>query len=133
MKWFLAGLMALCLAAGAARADEAAVRDVIAQQIDAFGREDLDGAFTHASPMIQRMFGGPERFGAMVRQGYPMVWRPTSLRFGLTRSEGETVYQQVILGDARGNSHVAEYELIELEGVWRINGVQLLPDAGAGA
>jgi hypothetical protein len=118
---------------GTARADVAAVRDVIAQQIDAFQRDDFEEAFTHASPMIQGMFGTPDNFGAMVRGGYPMVWRPSSIRFGLTRQEGATFYQQVVLGGARGQTYVAEYEVLELDGVWLINGVQLLPQLGAGA
>jgi len=117
---------------GAARADEAAVRDVIAQQIDAFQRDDFDTAFEHASPMIQNMFGTADGFGAMIREGYPMVWRPASIRFSLLRQEGERFFQQVVLGGDT-HSYVAEYEVMQVDGIWRINGVQLLPESGTGA
>ena len=46
-----------------------AIEAVISSQIQAFKSDDFATAFTFASPGIQRFFGGPERFGAMVRQG----------------------------------------------------------------
>ena len=134
MRRVLGLVMAVALMLpGAVRADEAAAQDVIVRQLDAFQRDDFAGAFTHASPMIQSMFGTPERFAAMVRGGYPMVWRPATVRFGLSREEDGRVFQQVVLGGTGGREHVAEYELIEIGGVWLIDGVRLLPEAGAGA
>jgi len=133
MRLLLRLMVVLALMApGVARADEGAVRDVIAQQIDAFQRDDFDEAFSHASPMIQNMFGTADSFGAMVRGDYPMVWRPEAIRFGLLRQDGDVYYQQVVLG-GEGRTYVAEYEVLQLDGVWLINGVQLLPEAGAGA
>ena len=130
----LMSLMLLMPAATRAQdADVAAARDVIALQIDAFQRDDFEAAFTHASPMIQSMFGTPDRFAAMVRGGYPMVWRPSSIRFGISRENNGSVFQQVLLGGPRGQDYLAEYELIRIGGIWRIHGVQLLPDVGAGA
>ncbi|SOH92858.1 protein of unknown function [Monaibacterium marinum] len=117
----------------AARADEAAVRDVIALQIGALQRDDFDEAFSYASPLIQDIFETPENFGTMVRRGYPMVWRPSALRFALIRQDGDVFYQQVVLGHGTDDSVVAEYEVVQIDGAWRINGVQLLRDAGAGA
>ena len=54
---------------------------MISEQIDALRADDFATAFTFASPGIQRMFGSPARFGAMVREGYPMVRRPRDVRF----------------------------------------------------
>lgn len=117
----------------AVRADQAAVRDVIAQQIDALQRDDFEEAFSYASPLIQDIFGTPDRFGTMVQQGYPMVWRPSALRFALIRQDGDVFYQQVVLGSGTDESIVAEYEVLQIDGVWRINGVQLLRNPGEGA
>lgn len=129
-------LFALALAAAplSAKADAEKIRDVIASQIDAFEREDLDAAWEYASPFIQRMFRTPTRFGGMVESGYPMVWEPSSVRFGLLEEREGQVYQYVALDDMDGRSHLAEYEMIELEDAgWKINGVRILPSVGTGA
>src|SRR5258707_2393626 len=79
----LLALLGLLLSlAGAAQAqsvsdaDRAAIRQVIEAQVDAFRRDDGDAAFKYASPAIQGMFGSPEIFMYMVRQGYHLVYRP---------------------------------------------------------
>ena len=61
----LLGLMAgLATAAGAqpavSAADQAAIRDVIQSQVEAFRRDDGAAAFGYASPSIQGMFGRSE-------------------------------------------------------------------------
>lgn len=66
---------------GAASGREAAIRGVIGSQLDAFEADDVDRAFGFASNGIRGMFGTPERFGQMVREGYPMVWRPGEVRY----------------------------------------------------
>ena len=38
-------------------------------------RDDAKRAFSYAAPSIRAMFGTPERFLAMVRAGYPVVYR----------------------------------------------------------
>lgn len=109
------------------------IETTIQSQIDAFLMDDFDKAFTFASPMIQGMFGTSERFGAMVRNGYPMVWRPSEVRFLDVEARGSALYQRVLLRDASGVPHVLEYQMIPGPEGWRINGVQLLraPDVGA--
>ena len=49
------------------------IEATINRQIEAFQADDFATAFTFASPTIQGMFGTSDRFGAVVRQGYPMV------------------------------------------------------------
>jgi hypothetical protein len=130
----LAGLLALA-AAAAPRAGEPAdgIRAVITAQLEAFQRDDFAHAFTFASPMIQGIFGTPENFGRMVRNGYPMVWRPAEVEMGGLNSFGGRLYQDVILRDGSGRYYVAEYEMIEVEGAWRINGVRIREAQGTGA
>ena len=72
MTRLIATLFAALLLALPVRADDAA-RQVISDQIAAFQQDDFETAFTYASPMIKGIFGTPERFGQMVREGYPMV------------------------------------------------------------
>lgn len=117
----------------AALADPAAIRGVIADQIEAFKRDDFAQAFTHASPAIKGMFGTPERFGQMVRNGYPMVWRPREVRFLDLREEGGRMLQRIGVTDEAGGEHVLEYFMIETENGWQINGVTLLRGLGLAA
>ena len=84
-------IIALGMSAAGAWAQDAggaSIRAVISQQIEAFKADDFAKAFGFASPAIKEIFGSPERFGAMVREGYPMVWRPGDLRFRELREGG---------------------------------------------
>ena len=120
-------------APGSAGEPEAAIRDVISGQIEAFAADDIDSAFEFASPTIQGMFGTPGNFGRMVRKGYPMVWRPADVRFSRLGERGGLPVQGVLLTDGAGRVHVLDYEMIEVDGVWRINGVRFRDPDGAGA
>ena len=111
-------------------AQQSSIQDVIRKQIDAFRSDDFDSAFAYASPDIRRMFGSPEIFGQMVRNGYPMVWRPSALRFLEQREEGEMIWQRVLIQDAQGRVHMLEYQMIETVNGWKINAVQMLPATG---
>lgn len=107
--------------------------DVIGAQIEAFRADDFGTAFTFAAPGIKQLFGTPENFGRMVRQGYPMVWRPAEVRYGARELRGATVLQRVIITDAEGRLHTLLYHMVPLGESWQIAGVQILrePDVGA--
>lgn len=127
----LAGLLAL--AGPAARAQGAdAIEGVIAGQITAFQADDMDAAFGFASPTLRRLFQTSDRFGQMVREGYPMVYRPQTLRFLNRREVGGFVLQRVMVTDAAGRLHVLEYQMQPSGSGFAINGVRLLSPAGAG-
>lgn len=119
--------------AAAQTQDRAAIEGTIRGQIDAFLSDDVATAFTFASPTIQGLFRTPENFGAMVRSGYPMVWRPSSVRMLELREVAGALWQKVMVTDAEGRTHLLDYQMIPGEGGWRINGVQLLKGAGLGA
>ncbi|MEM8742001.1 MAG: DUF4864 domain-containing protein [Pseudomonadota bacterium] len=129
----LVGILSLSPHRAAAQDGDPAIEGVITRQIEAFLSEDVERAFTFASPMIQQMFVTPQRFGQMVRQGYPMVWRPSEVTMGELRVERGRPVQSVILRDAAGALFIADYEMIQIDGAWRINGVRIrrAPDAGA--
>lgn len=133
-KAALAVLVAMAGWAGAAQAqDDAAIRTVIESQLEAFNARDVNEAWSHASPMIQGMFGNPTNFGMMVQNGYPMVWTNSGAVFGELREVEGRLYQRVYLDDAAGGRHVLEYQMIETAEGWQINGVVVLPPEEVGA
>ncbi|MEM7237718.1 MAG: DUF4864 domain-containing protein [Pseudomonadota bacterium] len=132
---FLIPLMIALVAVIPARADDTqdAIQGVIADQIGAFQRSDLDGAFKHASPSIQGIFGTPGRFAEMVRGGYPMIWRAARWEMRTLENFNGTQVQIVMFEDQQGDLFEAAYEMQLIDGIWRINGVQLrrLPGAAS--
>ncbi|MFQ6553830.1 DUF4864 domain-containing protein [Aestuariibius insulae] len=113
--------------------DSAAIERTIQNQMEAFQARDPEAAFEYASPMIKGMFGTPETFGTMVEQGYPMVWNNAEVRYLDLREVAGRLWQQVMVRDADGKLHMLDYQMIETEEGWQINGVQLLPMPGLGA
>jgi hypothetical protein len=135
MRTTLLGTVAAILIAGSVAAQDAqsAITATIQSQIDAFLSDDFETAFTFASPNIKRIFGTSERFGMMVRQGYPMVWRPGAVRYLELDERGGVQFQKVLITDGQGVPHVLEYQMIETGEGWQINGVRILeaPEVGA--
>lgn len=111
---------------------ETAIEGVIRDQLNALQADDFETAFTFASPAIRQLFGSPENFGAMVRNGYPMVHRPADVRFFDLTEDGTVLRQKVFIRDRAGQAHLLEYEMIATEAGWRINGVRFLelPEVG---
>lgn len=133
MRGTVTGLVAALMLGLPAAADEAAVRGIIDGQMDAFRADDFATAFGFASPGIQGMFRDPATFGRMVRQGYPMVWRPAEVEYlgGAPAPDGWR--QEVLVTDGAGRIHVLRYTMVETSEGWRIGGVQILdaPQVGA--
>jgi hypothetical protein len=115
-------------------ADKAAVRAVIEDQLAAFQRDDAAAAFDHAAPAIKTMFETPERFMAMVRQGYQPVYRPRHVAFGdFAMLDGRPTQIVRIIGpDAQP---VTAHYLMErqADGSWLIGGCVLIAEPGAAA
>jgi hypothetical protein len=111
----------------------AAIQDTIQGQINAFKVDDFSKAFTFASPMIQNLFGTSENFGSMVRNGYPMVWRPAEVRYLELREISGRLWQKVMIRDQFGTLHFLDYEMVQGPDGWLINGVQTLQPPSVGA
>jgi hypothetical protein len=111
-------------------ADATEIRAVIHRQIDAFRRDDAQGAFALVSPGVQQAFGTPERFLDVVRASYRAVYRPASMAFlDLVVIDGEVV-QQLQITDRAGAVWVAFYAMQrQRDGSWRTNGCHLVPPA----
>ena len=127
-------LLALSMMPGFAQdARSGEVTQTIQSQLDAFQKDDFSTAFTYASPGIKRLFGTPDRFGAMVRNGFPMVWRPSEVQFLEFKDVGGRVSQTVLFRDASGVPTVLQYFMVETPAGWQIDGVQPVqaPDVAA--
>ncbi|WP_113910510.1 DUF4864 domain-containing protein [Roseovarius dicentrarchi] len=123
-------LLAFCLIMGLglghpSRAQEEPIRAVISAQIAAFEADDFDAAFAFASPTIQGMFGSAQRFGAMVRTGYPMVWRPDEVTFLALDQRDGLLWQDVLVRDRNGALHILEYQMEQGPTGWKINAVTI--------
>lgn len=116
-----------------ALAQEAPIQDTIRNQIDAFQADDFGRAFTFASPTIKGMFGTPENFGAMVKQGYPMVYRPADVQMMDLREVAGNLWQRVRITDQAGAGWLLDYMMVETAEGWQINAVQILPAPDVGA
>lgn len=133
MRLFLSALVISLGLSLAAQAQNAEIEANISAQIEAFKADDFDAAFSYASPNIRQIFRTPENFGAMVRGGYPMVWRPGNVQFLELREIAGRLWQKVLITDAQGAIHILDYQMIKLESGWKINGVQILQTPGAAA
>ncbi|HEY2561935.1 MAG TPA: DUF4864 domain-containing protein [Caldimonas sp.] len=133
---FCLAVAAVCASAPAvaqpvAAGDARAVRAVVAAQLDAFASDDAERAFSYAAPAIRAMFGTPERFLAMVRSGYPVVYRAASVTFLVPLRIGAEIVQGVHLTDADGALWLATYRLERQgDGAWRIKGCDVQPASG---
>ena len=112
-------------------ADRAAIRTVIEAQLAAFQADDGASAFGFASPAIQRQFGSPANFLAMVRTAYRPVHRSREVQFrDLVEVAGEPVQLVLLVGP--DFEVVTAYYAMErqADGSWRINGcvLQEAPD-----
>ena len=117
------GLAAPLRAQDLSAADRSAIRDVIQGQVDAFRRDDGEGAFGYASPSIRGMFGTSEVFMGMVRQGYQPVYRPRVFDFREIVTLHGQVTQKVHVVGPDGRPVTAFYPMVQLpDGTWRING-----------
>ena len=129
-KAFLASLLALSWGVPA-RADAAAhrapLRADLERPLEAVRRHDGPAAFAFASEEIKALFGTPERFMAMVREGYGAIYAPRGFAFGEARAEDGRVRQIVEFDGLDGDGIVALYDMErQPDGSFKIAGVDLV-------
>jgi len=111
----------------AAPSDQTLVQHIITEQIDAFRRDDAMTAFSLAAPHIKAMFGDASHFLAMVRQAYPLVYRPRAFIFGSSTISHGLLIQKVQLMGENGDEALALYQMEkEADGSWHIAGCSLI-------
>ena len=112
-------------------ADARAARAVVSAQLEAFAKDDAKRAFSYAAPSIRAMFGTPERFLAMVRAGYPVVYRAARVTFLIPLSDEGDLLQGGHLTDGAGTLWLATYRLErQTDGSWRIAGCDVQAATG---
>jgi hypothetical protein len=115
-------------------ADRAAIAATIQSQLGAFQRDDAAGSFEAAAPSIREMFGTADRFLAMVRTGYPPVYRPREVDFGELQQVGDQLVQKVELVGPDGSPVLALYVMErQPDGNWKIAGCSLTVSERVGA
>ena len=89
-------------------------------------------AYSFAAPNIKTMYPSVDTFMAMVRQGYPQVYRPRSYEFGELKEEPGYLEQSVDIVDAEGR--ILDGGLYACArtptGAWKITGCYLVKKPG---
>ena len=111
--------------------DEKAVQTVVQSQLAAFAKDDADKAFSYAAPVLRKTIGSSAAFIAMVKNSYPVVYRPASVAFLKAEGSGDGVVQRVQMLDASGTSYLAVYSLQrQKDKTWRISGCAVVENKG---
>ena len=111
--------------------DEKAALAVVQAQLAAFAKDDAAKAFSYATPQIQKAFGTPQNFLAMVRQQYPVVYRPATTAFFKPEPHAGDVLLRVQMTDANDAQWLAVYSLqrpSQKSQPWRIAGCVVVPN-----
>jgi hypothetical protein len=112
--------------------ERTAIRDIIANQWDAFKSDDAERAFSYASPAIRQIFGDANTFMAMVRSAYSPVYHPHDPQFGPVTESVASPTQSVTVLDEDGNVWTALYSMEkQADGSWRISGCRLIRSPSA--
>jgi hypothetical protein len=108
--------------------DQAEFQRIITAQISAFRADDGAAAYEFAAPVVRKFFPTVEVFMAMVKNGYPQVYRPQSFIFNeaLTDPQGRPAQKVTILGPD-GKTYMAIYTLEkQADGKWLISSCTIL-------
>lgn len=121
-------------AARLSEADAQAIRSVIEAQLAAFAADDAGKAFSFATSGIQGTFATPENFIAMVKNTYPVVYRPAAVTFLEAEAVGEETLQRVQMSDDSSGLWIALYRMQrQPDGTWLIDGCVLAAVRGSRA
>ena len=111
--------------------DEKAVQAVVQSQLAAFAADDATKAFSYAAPELRKTIGSPAAFLAMVKNSYPVVYRPGSVSFLKAEGFGDGVVQKVQMADVSGTLYLAVYSLQrQKDKAWRISGCAVVENKG---
>jgi hypothetical protein len=106
--------------------DWQAIQAVISAQLEAFGRDDADTAYSFAAPEIRQLYPTADEFMLMVRVGYRAVYRPRETRFLKPMIVGGQPVQPLQILTSDGEMIVAWYLMRrQPDGSWKIGGCSL--------
>ncbi len=133
LRW-IAALMLVAMPAHAqelSASDAQQIRAVIEAQLAAFAADDAGRALSYAAPDIRARYRESERFLNMVREHYPVVYRPASVGFLPPEADGDEVFQAVEMSDGDGTLWIAIYRMGRFEEYrWRIMGCRVVTGEG---
>ena len=111
--------------------DEKALQAVVQSQLAAFEADDATKAFSYAAPELRKAIGSPAAFIAMVKNSYPVVYRPASVIFLKAEGSANQAVQKVQMMDDSGTSYLAVYSLQrQKDKTWRISGCAVVENKG---
>jgi hypothetical protein len=79
---------------------------------------------------VREALGTAEAFMAMVREAYPVVYRPASVAFLQPDSKDGRVFQRVQMRDAAGEAWLATWSLQRAGKGWLITGCVVVANKG---
>jgi hypothetical protein len=110
-----------------ASTDQLAIKQVIERQLEAFQHDDGAAAFAMAAPSIRAMFGAPENFMTMVKNGFQPLYRAKEFAFDSLLEEDGQIKQRMRVVGTDGVAHLALYTMErQPDGHWLIAGCVLL-------
>jgi hypothetical protein len=132
LRSFLAAVLMTLFSLGAlaepiSSSEKAEFQRIITAQIGAFRADDGNSAYGFAAPVVRKIFPTPDVFMAMVKQGYPQVYRPQSFNFNdaLIDPLGRPAQKVTIVGPD-GKTYIAVYTMEKQpDGTWLISGCTL--------
>ena len=71
-----------------------------------------------------------DSFGAMVKNGYPIIWRQKNFKFTKFQDLGNKFIQRVLFQSYDGSLETYDYILEKYDDLWKIAGVLTINLAG---
>jgi hypothetical protein len=122
-SWFLGFVVGFALVAPTVFAGEPPppdARDVVADQLNAFERDDASAAWKLAAPEMQERFGSAANFIDIVRLKYGPIHTHRSVDFGPSMRQGDQVGMVVTIVDNDNDVWSALFLLSKQgDGAWR--------------
>jgi hypothetical protein len=111
-----------------AAGEDGKIKAVIEDQLNAFAADNGAQAYSHAAPIVQKVFPSVDMFMTMVKKGYTPIYRNTDRVYGKTFEDGlGRPAMRVILTGADGKRYEAVYSMEQQsDGSWKIAGCVLV-------
>lgn len=104
------------------------IASVIRQQLDAFTFNDYEEAYRLSSKKIKDQFS-QEQYAERVHTDYPQITKSIRVSFGEVRFSPDPT-RAIVQVEITGFSHkkvTAEYQMVQEEEGWKVDGITILP------
>lgn len=108
-------------------ADAIAIHEVVQSQLEALSNDDAASAFELATPEKRMLIGSPDNFLRLIKEEYNPIYRYQRVIFSRPEVVDGDAVQLVRVTDGYSRVWLAVFWVLQGEdGVWRIDGCQLL-------